>query len=86
MFYRLKNLGWLTDAQMKAIAPARLRRSPPETDEQKIPMLYCASFVEMMHEVLSKGMVSARKIARVLGGTIEDIDDLFVAYGMEIPC
>lgn len=79
VYYRLKNLGWLEKSG--PIDVSRLKWS----DDEPLPPLYSRTFVEMLHEVLEKGLVSVRKAAELLDATVEDLGDLLRAYELSVP-
>ena len=76
-YYRLKNLGWLKG--LGDIDEGLLKWS----SDEDAPLLYSRHFVEMLHEVLERGLVSVRKAAALLDMTVDDIEDIFGVYGMK---
>jgi Zn-dependent peptidase ImmA (M78 family) len=76
-YYRLKNLGRLDN--LGDIDEDLLKWS----SDEDMPLLYSRYFVDMLHEVLERGLVSVRKAASLLNITVDDIDDLFRDYGLQ---
>lgn len=83
VYYRLRNLELLTDADLlnDNISIDRLVRH----DRFEAPSLYSERFVDMLRRVLDRGLMSVRKAAGLLDCTIEDLEDLFRAYNMQVP-
>lgn len=83
MYYRLRNLGLLTDAilldenvdQNRLVRREAFDKSP----------LYSETFVGMLRQVLDRGLMSVRKAAKLLDCTIEDLEDIFRTYNMQVP-
>ncbi len=86
LYWRLRNLGWLTDGDALDIDPSRLvQRADPDHAIPNDRPLYSRVFVARLHKVLDSGLVSVRKAAELLDCTIEDIADLFKAYSLPVP-
>ena len=85
MYYRLNNLGWLSEKDQATVDKRQLRRSLSNGTRGSRPKLYSREFAERVHDVLEKALVSRRKVAELLYCTIEDIADLLSDYDMEMP-
>lgn len=86
LYWRLRNLGWLTDGDALGIDLGRLvsRVDPGRVAPSDRP-LYSQVFVTRLHKVLDSGLVSVRKAAALLDCTIEDLVDLFKSYNLPVP-
>lgn len=84
-YWRLRNLGLLTEGMALDVNHDRLKRNNAQQRGTQPPRLYSESFVRVLHDVLDEGRVSVRKAAELLGNTIEDIEDLFADYGVDVP-
>ncbi|MBM3301992.1 MAG: ImmA/IrrE family metallo-endopeptidase [Deltaproteobacteria bacterium] len=85
LFYRLKNLKWMSDADIQRINLDRLKMPKDACKEKSKPKLYSQVFVDRLRRTLEKGLISVRKAASLLDCTIEDLEDLFHEYGMKVP-
>lgn len=83
LYYRLRNLGLLTEGMVveAGIDLGRLVRH----EQFDPPPLYSEAFAEVLRQVLDRGLVSVRKAAGLLDSTIEDLEDLFTQYNMQVP-
>ncbi len=81
LFYRLINLGWLTEGDRMDIKMDRL--SWPDTGEK--PKLYSERFVKLLHRRLEEGWLSVRRATKVLDCSMEELGDLFRLYELEPP-
>ena len=50
-----------------------------------LPRLFSQRFVKRLHRALDRGDLSVRRAAGLLDCTIEDLEDLFKSYEMEVP-
>lgn len=83
---RLEQAELLTaENDLLKIDPARLTWNGRTPGERSLPKLYSRRFVELLHWALDKGELSVRRAAGLLSCTIEDLEDLFRAHGMEPP-
>jgi len=78
--YRLVNRGWIDPAQCKA--PGRVKLPPVGTPT---PRLLSAAFVADLCRGIEAGHVSARKAAKALGMTLDEVAGLFTEYGHPVP-
>jgi transcriptional regulator with XRE-family HTH domain len=86
LYWRLRNLGWLSDGDALDIDPGRLAQRANATHRApSLPPLYSEAFVERLHKVLDSGLVSVRKAADLMDCTVEDIADLFGTYNKKVP-
>jgi len=85
LYWRLRNLGLLTEGMAQGINRDRLKRSNGQRHAAALPKLYSKSFVKVLHDVLDQGRVSVRKAAGLLRCDIEDIENLFTAYDIAVP-
>ena len=85
MFWRLRNLDWLSDSDRVDIVWDRLTWHGQEPETEAKPRLFCQDFVNLLFRVLDDGLVSAMKAAELLNCSIEDIEGLFAEYEMETP-
>jgi XRE family transcriptional regulator, fatty acid utilization regulator len=85
LYWRLRHLGWLTSAASLEVDTHRLTWNGLSPSAQTLPKLYSSRFVERLRVALEKGDLSVRRAAGLLDCTIEDLEDLFKSYGMEVP-
>lgn len=78
--FRLVNLGYIDKARCDALADVRLPRLASPT-----PKLLSASFVGDLHQGIEAGHVSARKAAKALGMTLDEVAHLFTEYSHPVP-
>lgn len=81
LYWRLRNLGWLREADVLQVQESRLKW----TDGESKPQLYSKIFVEKLCAVLDKGRVSVRKAAELLDCAVDDLAGLIRSYGMQPP-
>lgn len=82
--WRLVNLGWLSksekiDDEKLAANGKKIQR------EQQLPKLFCKQFVDRFRLGLSKGHISVRRAAQLLGLSIDQLADLFRSYDFAVP-
>ena len=80
--WRLVVLRELTKGQARAIPEAALRNNGRE-DSSEPPPLFSRPFVEVMAKAIDQGHVSVRRAAALVGLTIEDLEELFAAHGVD---
>lgn len=87
LYWRLINLNWITKDVVMEINFDRLKNYGSKSGSQAegTPRLYSEVFVENLWQVLNKGLVSLRKAAELLDCAMEEIEDLFGAYGKGAP-
>ena len=81
--WRLAALGQLTQVRARAIPEHALRNNGHETLPRESPALFSKPFAELLAEALEGGFISHRRAASLCGLTIDDLDDLFAAHGVE---
>ena len=52
-------------------------------DSAPKPLLYSKSFIELVHNVIHKGIVSVRKVTSLLECSHQDLEDLFESYQLK---
>lgn len=78
--WRLFSLGRINEATRLALLQGQ------RTDMQdQPPQLFSAGFVKLLHLALDKGRISARKAAKGLGLSLNQLSELFPAYGLSKP-
>ncbi len=85
LYWRLRQLGWLTAAASLDVDPERLTWNGCSPSAQTLPRLFSNRFVKRLHGALARGDLSVRRAAGLLDCTIEDLEDLFASYEMEVP-
>jgi hypothetical protein len=87
LLWRLVSLGFIERAEARAIPAATLRFNgrPNRPQGEVRPTLFSKRFVEIVARAVDEGRVSTRKIASLLGLSIDDLGDLFAAYGVPAP-
>ena len=82
-YYRLKILDCFTSEELASVDLAKLTR--PKSAGGPTPALYSAEFVRRLHAVLEQGLTTVRYAADTLDVDIEDLKELFAAYGLDVP-
>ena len=83
--WRLVALGALKPARAHSVPDAALRYSGREVGESNPPPLFSRPFMEVIGLAIREGRVSVRRAADLLSLTIDDVEDLFAAHGVETP-
>ena len=81
--WRLVALRRLTKARAQAIPKGALRNNGHEAAPCEQPPLFSKSFVELLATALEQGCISVRRTASLCGITIEELEELFSAHGVE---
>ena len=81
--WRLASLGELKPSMARALPEAALRNNGGEVATDASPNLFSRQFAEVIGLALAEGLVSARRAAKLLNLTIDDLDDLFAAHGID---
>ena len=81
--WRLVALGALTKAAARSLPETALRNNGHGDLEAFPPPLFSKPFMEVMGLAIDKGLVSVRRAAALLDGTIEDLADLFTGHGVK---
>ena len=82
--WRLAALRRLTKARAQAIPESALRNNghhSPASCEQ--PLLFSKPFAQLLAAALARGSISVRRAASLCGLTMEELDELFAAHGVE---
>jgi Zn-dependent peptidase ImmA (M78 family)/transcriptional regulator with XRE-family HTH domain len=86
LLWRLVALNLLERAEARAVPAASLRfNGRPAKRAGKTPPLFSKRFVEIIARAVEEGRVSIRKIASLLGLSVDDLGDLFAAHGVPAP-
>ena len=81
--WRLVALRHLPAAKARTLPEAALRNNGRERAEGSRPPLFSRPFVDVVVAAIDQGHVSVRRVAELLGLTIEDLEELFSAHGLE---
>ncbi|MCY4215195.1 MAG: XRE family transcriptional regulator [Gammaproteobacteria bacterium] len=81
--WRLVTLGHLTNAIARALPEALLRNNGRKQSEETLPLLFSRSYAEVVATAIKRGYLSVRRAARLVGMTIEGLDELFTAHGLK---
>ena len=81
--WRLAALRRLTKAKAKVIPEAALRNNGREPLPCEPPPLFSKPFAELLAAALQRGCISVRRTASLCGLSIEDLEELFAAHGVE---
>lgn len=86
LMWRLVSLGLVDKAEARTLSPDALRNNgrPAKRIGEK-PSLFSKRFVEIVARAADEGRVSIRKIARVLGLSVDELSGLFSDYGVPAP-
>jgi len=85
LYWRLRQLSWLTQAASLDINKDRLTWNGRSPSAQTLPKLFSRRFVERMHWSLDGGELSVRRAAELLDCTVEDLENLFKSYELPVP-
>lgn len=85
LYWRLRQLGWLTQAASLDIVKERLTWNGRSPSAQTLPKLFSHPFAERLHWALERGEISVRRAAELLDFTVEDLEDLFKSYEFSVP-
>ncbi len=83
--WRLVALGQLKPSVACAVPEAALRNNGQEVAEGVTPALYSRPFVEVLCLAVLDGLVSMRRVAELLGSTIDEFSDLCATHGIPSP-
>ena len=81
--WRLVALGALTKATARSLPETALRNNGHGDVETFPPPSFSKPFMEVMGLAIDKGLVSVRRAAALLDGTVEDLADLFARHGVK---
>jgi XRE family transcriptional regulator, fatty acid utilization regulator len=86
LLWRLVELSLLERAAARAVRSDALRfNGHPEKPVGKAPPLFSKRFIEIIARAVEEGRVSVRKIASLLGLSVDDLGELFAAHGVSAP-
>jgi Zn-dependent peptidase ImmA (M78 family)/DNA-binding XRE family transcriptional regulator len=86
LLWRLVSLGLLERSDARAVPADALRfNGRPAKPEGNAPPLFSNRFVEIVARAVEEGRVSIRKIASLLGLSVDDLGGLFAAHGVPAP-
>lgn len=83
--WRLVQLEWLTRADQLEIDDARLTANGRPKSKQALPPLFSPAFAQRLHAGLTRGDLSVRRAAELLGLTIASLADLFREHQLDVP-
>lgn len=78
--WRLFNLGWIGEETCQALTKEKQR--PPRSVR---PKCFSPDFVQMLHQAIEQGRLSARKAAKTLNRDLESFGRLFAEHGLSVP-
>ncbi len=84
LLWRLVALGYLNKVEARSV-PADAIRHNGRLVQHKAPPLFSKRFVKIVARAVDEGRVSTRKIAGLLGLTVDDLGGLFEVYGVRAP-
>lgn len=82
--WRLLNMGIIKRSQLVSLPDEILRSSAVETSSQ-MPARFGKRFVSSVSWGISEGHVSARRVAKLLTVSVDDLTDLFAEHGLHAP-
>lgn len=86
LLWRLVSLGLIERAEARAVPVDLLRfNGLPMKPVGVTPPLFSKRFVEIVARAVEEGRVSIRKIAGLLGASVDDLGALFAAHGVPAP-
>lgn len=82
--WRLLALKKISRETANAVPDRQLRYNGKrgKRSSDSLPELFSKSYVEVVGHAIDKGLVSARRMCRILDLTIEDLNDLYIAHGL----
>lgn len=83
--WRLHQLDWLGKADLFEVRDSKLTANGRPKHLQPNPKLFAPEFVNRLHSALSKGGLSVRRAASLLGLPIEDLAELMQSYELTVP-
>ena len=83
--WRLVALGALKTAAARALPEAALRNNGRPEAEDVLPARFSEPFLKVMGLAIDQGIVSLRRMAGLLGVTVEAVAELFASHGLERP-
>lgn len=83
--WRIQQLGWLTKDELQRLKDSKLAANGQAVRKQALPPLFGRKFVNQLQLALSKGDVSVRRAASLVGMTIEDLALLFRSHELAVP-
>ena len=81
--WRLVTLRHLNKARAQAIPEHALRNNGREKAVEALPTLFSRPFAEVVALAIDRGHVSVRRSAELLGVSIEGLEELFSAHGLD---
>ena len=81
--WRLVNLGLIKKSTALEIESSEIRIATPQ--DHLLPTRFSKSFVETLSWGIEEGYLSARKAAKVVSTTVDDLANLFAEHGLTTP-
>ncbi len=78
--WRLVARGQLTRARARDIPESALRNNGRMSNDEEPPALFSRPYMEVIGAAIDRGFVSVRRVARLLGLSVEDLEELFSAH------
>ena len=85
LLWRLVSLGHLQKTEARALPHDALRHNGRAGPGWEKPPRFSRRFVEIVARAVDEGRVSTRKIAGLLGLTVDDLAELFTSHGVAAP-
>lgn len=82
--WRLVSLGEISKQVAKSLPEAELRYNGRCAAEENPPARFSKRFMEVIGGAIDRGLVSIRRVARLLDLSVEDLEDTFTAH--QVPC
>jgi len=83
--WRLVELGEISLATARDLPESALHNNGLKTAEKSPPALFSHPFVEVIGLALEQGRLSVNRAGALLDLSVEDLEELFVAHGIECP-
>lgn len=80
---RLVALGRLKKSVARSLPESALRNNGCAKETHVKPDLFSKPYMEVLGEALAKGLISARRAAKLFDMSLEDLDELFEAHDVE---
>lgn len=83
--WRLVSMGRISRAKSEEVSDEALRNNGRGKLKQELPPLFSRPFVRIVATALEEGKTSLRRVATILGVTVDDLGDLFATHGVAAP-
>ena len=83
--WRLVALGQLRKSVAQSLPGTALRNNDRDVARGEEPAMFSKPFVEVLGRANERGLVSMRRVAKLLNLVIEDVEELYAVHGLKCP-